>query len=419
MVGSWSIAAAVAKPVAVLDPEKFGARGDGKSDDTRALQACVDSAPKGAVVRLRRGGVYRINTNAHPSWESFGGLRLKSEIILDLNGAELRALPSVKHQGAVVQAFWVDNWRILGPGKITGDRDIHVGTAGEWGMGIAVFSSHGWTISSGVEINNCWGDGILVDAREGPRAYSEDFLIDRVHIWNCRRNGITITAGRNGEIRGVDIHDIAGTAPQGAIDLEPDHRDKPNRNIRIRDGKLRRAQVGIYVSQANEDVLITGMDIEVENSGIIVSDNSARVRILDNPRIANTKGGIEGAAIRTAATNTNNVRSLHIQRNRLYGGGYFVIDIFGVGYPDLLITHNQLYASNNGVQGIARIGAARFTDNVGVIEQNAGKAGEFYVLFDNVIYGRNTYRNNSRHNMWKLVRLGGSDLGGETYIGPS
>jgi hypothetical protein len=269
-----------------------------------------------------------------------------------------------------------------------------------------------------VEVSNCWGDGIYLDGRGAAGSYSENFVISSVHVWNCRRNGISIIAGRNGDISNAYIHDIDGTNPQGAIDLEPDDPKKPNRNIRIRSGKFRNVQVGIYVASANEDILITGMDIEAINTGVMVGDYSARVRIIDTPRIANTLGGTEGAAIRTVARNSSEVKSLHILRNGLFGGGYFVVDIFGLGYPDLLITNNRLHASNGGVQGIARIGSALFTDNIGIIEPNAGKEGEFYVLFDGVSYGRNRYTNRSSRKMWKLVREGGADLGGESYTGP-
>jgi hypothetical protein len=269
-----------------------------------------------------------------------------------------------------------------------------------------------------VEINNCWGDGIYVDGHAPIRAFSENFVIDKVHVWNCRRNGISIIAGRNGEISGANIHEIFGVAPQGAIDLEPDDARRPNRNIRIRDGKLRGAQVGIYVTVANEDVSITGMDIEAANSGILVSDYSARVRIIDNPRIANTVGGAEGAAIRTVTGNPSRVTSLHIRRNGLYGGGFFVLELFGLGYPDLVVSNNRIHASSPGVVGIARMGSGQFMDNVAVIERNAGKEGEFYVQFDAVTHGRNSYRNLSRNRMRKLVGPGGRDLGGETYSGP-
>ena len=415
-LSAWSSAASCAAAPLIIDPETFGAKGDGVSDDTRALQTCLDRAPQGATIRLRKGAVYRIDTNHRPTFLSFGGIKLRPGTTLELNGAELKALPTSDPRGAVVQAFDVDAWQILGPGKITGERNVHQGGSGEWGMGIAVNSSRGWRIR-GVEVANCWGDGIYVDGRGRTAPYSEDFTIDSVHVWNCRRNGISLIACRNGDVSNAEIHDINGTNPQGAIDLEPDDPRKPNRNIRIRNGRFRDVQVGIYVASANEDILITGMDIDAINTGVMVGDYSARVRIVDNPRIANRSGGTEGAAIRTVARDPRAVKSLHIQRNGLFGGGYFVIDIFGRGYPDLVITNNRLHASNRGVQGIARIASARFTDNVGIIEPNAGKEGEFYVLFEDVSFGRNRYQNRSGRKMWKLVRDGGADLGGESYTG--
>jgi len=46
------------KPLtAVLDPRAFGAKGDGISDDTRALQAVLSACPPGGLVRLE-GGVF-------------------------------------------------------------------------------------------------------------------------------------------------------------------------------------------------------------------------------------------------------------------------------------------------------------------------------------------------------------------------
>jgi polygalacturonase len=72
----------------VLSPEQFGAKGDGRADDTQSLQICLDSARPGDIVRLRRGAVYRVDTNWQPTRETFGGLKLRTGQILELNGAE-------------------------------------------------------------------------------------------------------------------------------------------------------------------------------------------------------------------------------------------------------------------------------------------------------------------------------------------
>lgn len=413
---SWSSVAACAAAGAVLRPEDFGARGDGATDDTRAIQRCLHEAPEGAVVQLRRGAIYRIDTNYAPTWGSFGGLRLKTSQILDLNGAELRALPSSRPQGSVVQAFRINDWRIVGPGRITGERQIHRGQGGEWGMGISAWSSSGWTIGPGVEVASCWGDGIYVGSAPNG-GFCEGFLIDRAGVSNCRRNGISIVAGRNGEIRSPTIRQIRGTAPQGGIDLEPDDPRRPNRNIRISGGTIRDAEVGVYITGGNENVVVTGMDIEADNSGVIIGNDAVNVRIEGNPRIKSLIGGREGAAVRTVA-NPATIRGLYIRDNGLMGGGAFVVDIVGRQYRDLVVAGNRIEASNRGVQGAVRLGGATFTDNVITLGPSAGKERDFFVHLDGVSHGRNVYRNQSRFNMYAaLVRS--RDLGGDRYESPS
>ncbi|MEA3015735.1 MAG: hypothetical protein QOI38_457, partial [Sphingomonadales bacterium] len=288
----------------IVRPEEHGARGDGSTDDTAALQAAMEATPAGGRLQLRRGAVYRIDTNYRAPWLDFGGLKMKRGVTLDLNGAELRALPSASVAGAVVLAYQTAGWSIVGPGRITGERNVHRGTGGEWGQGVAIFSSSDWTIGPGIEIADCWGDGIyLGNAANRPGGYCDRFLITGVTIRNCRRNGISIIAGRDGEIRGVRIADIAGTAPQAGIDLEPDDARFGNRNIRIDGVTISGVQVGIGVTVANEGVRITRSSIEAANSGIIISDNTRALEIVDNVRIASTQGGAEGGAIRTVAAN--------------------------------------------------------------------------------------------------------------------
>ncbi|HYE29634.1 MAG TPA: right-handed parallel beta-helix repeat-containing protein [Allosphingosinicella sp.] len=402
-------------PVRVLSPERFGARGDGRSDDTAALQRCLDAAGPGEIVRLREGAVYRIDTNWKPTFLKFGGLRLKSYQLLELNGAELRALPSREVQGAVVQGIRTRGWKIRGPGRITGERRGHLGTAGEWGVGIASFSSTGWEVGGAVEITGCWGDGIYVGTA-GP-AYSQGFLIDSVRISDCRRNGISVVSGRDGRIRRVDIRDVNGTPPRGGIDLEPDDPARPNRNISIADGRIGGdVQVGIYVTGANEGIAISNMEIDAANSGVLVAHPATGVTV-ERCRIHSRNGGQEGGAVRTVG-DPRRIAGLHIVGNVLTGGGDFVVDIWGDGYRDILVSKNEIRASNRGTQGIARVHHGTFTDNVCVIERNAGKRNDYFVHLQATTHGRNRFRNLSPHAMHSAVR-GGRDLGGDAYEGPN
>ncbi|HYG46429.1 MAG TPA: hypothetical protein VD846_00670 [Allosphingosinicella sp.] len=412
----WAGAACGAAGPQVVSPEEFGARGDGRTDDTAALQRCLELAPRGAVVRLRTGAVYRIDTNWRPTWNQYGGIRLQSGQVLELNGAELRALPGSATEGTVVQGFKTSGWKIVGPGRITGERIVHRGTGGEWGMGISAWGARDFQIVGAVEVADCWGDGIYVGAAD--HGYCDGFLIDGVKVRNCRRNGISVVAGRNGEIRNFDIEKIDGINPRGGIDLEPNTAGAPNRNIRISNGRIRKVAVGIYITVANQGVTISGMNIEADNSGIIVADNSVDIRIENNPHIKSLLGGREGAAVRTVAVRRETVRGLQIRNNQLSGGGDFVIDIYGQGYQGLVVSGNRISATNAGTQGVARIGAGQFTDNICVIGPQAGKNGEYFIHLQTVSYGRNTYRNQSRHNMYSALR-GGRDIGGDRFESPT
>ncbi|HEY0130006.1 MAG TPA: hypothetical protein VGB57_01285, partial [Allosphingosinicella sp.] len=219
-------------------------------------------------------------------------------------------------------------------------------------------------------------------------------------------------------IRNVDIEKIDGVAPAGGICLEPDLSAYPNRNIRISNSRIRNVQVGVYVTSANQGVSIAGMDIEAMNSGVIVADNSSDIRIENNPNIKSLVGGAEGGAIRTVVTRAETVRGLTIRNNQLSGGGFFVIDIYGPGYQGLVVSGNRISATNAGTQGIVRIGAGQFLDNICVIGPRAGIKSQYFVHLQGVTYGRNSYRNDSPHPMYSAFR-GGRDIGGDRFLSKS
>ena len=421
--GSVVLAAGCAQPTQAqpnaTNPESFGARGDGATDDTMALQRCLDAAPPGSTVQLRRGAVYRVDTNFRPAHGTLGGLRLSSRQLLDLNGAELRALPSAHAHGAVIQARRAHGWRIIGPGVIRGERDIHRGQGGEWGMGVIAFASDDWSIGPGVRIEQCWGDGVCI-ANDDPRNYCSRFRIEGVEIAHCRRNGISVVAGRDGEIRSVHIHDMGGAAPGGGIDLEGEMLSPiENRNIRITGSRIYRcAGAGIYVTSGNDDIVIAdNVLIEGDNAGVLLANPARNIEIRGNPRIRSAVGNL-GAAIRTVVyDDSHEVQNVRIHDNGLYGGGDFVLDIVGDRYENFVISGNRIHADNRGVLGIARLGRVTFTNNQCVMDPPAGREGHFFLYLHLTRHGGNVYRNRTAFSMPAVV-VRTTDLGGDRYEGP-
>ena len=133
-----------------------------------------------------------------------------TELVIDgnvrLEGNDFRACDIILVTGK--------NVNIHGKGSIIGDRATHKGEEGEWGMGVRLHNATDVTLKD-LTIADCWGDCIYIGGKT-----------ERVNIENCeltgsRRQGISITNGKDLTISDCRIADISGTMPQYAIDIEP------------------------------------------------------------------------------------------------------------------------------------------------------------------------------------------------------
>lgn len=110
------------------------------------------------------------------------------------------------------------NIRISGNGTLNGDKHSHLGTEGEWGMGVLFKAAHNASLS-GLTIKDCWGDCIYVGGN------SKNILIDKCKLDNGRRQGISVTDADSVTIKNCKISNVFGTRPEYAIDLEPNPKD--------------------------------------------------------------------------------------------------------------------------------------------------------------------------------------------------
>jgi len=220
-----------------LDVRRFGATGDGTTDDTSAFQRAIDALPDdGGTVHVP-AGTYAIDATRK--------VRLRSRMHLDLApDAVLVAIPNDAERAYVVLIQDASDVEVSG-GSIRGERARHLGSTGEWGHGLTVRGASRVSIHD-MRISECWGDGISIGSnpsRPGRAvAPSEDVVVSRVACTNNRRQGLTIGRSRRVQVLDSEFSHTSGTAPAAGIDIEPDSGDPPD-NTGARDVLILRCRV--------------------------------------------------------------------------------------------------------------------------------------------------------------------------------
>ena len=272
----------------------FGAVGDGVTDDTAAIQAAIDAvnAVGGGIVSVPQG-TYMINAG------TFVNMKTNVTLFID-RGAELKAITNNYAVYSVIRGTNVNNWSVIGNGKITGERTTHTGATGEGGECITVFGCENFIID-GLTIQDGWGDGIYIGGNATVNQ-SRSFTIQNCYLNNNRRNNISVTAGRDFSIINNRITNANGTLPEAGIDLEPNPSDAWDVEDCIVSNNVVWANLGsgitcsaIYHGNtiiSNNVVHGNGTSGTGIGDGIAASNSQAPVIITDNLCFENVRYGI-------------------------------------------------------------------------------------------------------------------------------
>ncbi len=204
------------------------------------------------------------------------GLILKSnQKLIFQDNSKIMLKSSSKSSYAIILIQDVSNVELYYP-QIIGDRQIHLNSVGEWGMGIRITGSKNIKIFNPI-IQKCWGDGIYISG--SPKSNSSNITITNPVLDYNRRNGITIVSGKDISIRNAVISNTYGKSPMSGIDIEPNNDKADISNISISNYKsinniVSGLQIGISNLQGDFDksININVNDIYTENSqsGIVV-----------------------------------------------------------------------------------------------------------------------------------------------------
>lgn len=204
--------------VVYTTPQMFGAKGDGVTDDTAAIQAALDASSHVYIP----DGTYMIAAEPeHSDHLGTGGIFPKSNqtIVLSEN-AVLKAIPNSYTHYYIFNIKEKENVHITG-GKVQGEKNEHTGTDGEFGFGVYIQGGKNITIAN-MEVCDFWGDAVLIGYDASSGVNPKNVIISNCVLHDCRRQGVSVVGGEKVVIRDCEIYNIRGTNPQYGIDIEPD-----------------------------------------------------------------------------------------------------------------------------------------------------------------------------------------------------
>lgn len=210
---------------------------DGTVDYTKYLQAAL-------------------NKNSNVTFPNFpilvndAGLTIGSNSTLNfLTGSKLSLKPTAKSNYNILFISHATNVVVNNP-IIVGDAANHLGTSGEWGMGIGIYSSSNIKITSAI-VSHCWGDGIYLATSKG-NTTNTNITITSANLTYNRRNGMSVTSVNGLDLESPYAEYSTGTSPMCGIDIEPNTPNDELQNIVVNNPKTgNNAGYGIQVGYSN------------------------------------------------------------------------------------------------------------------------------------------------------------------------
>ncbi|RAN82701.1 hypothetical protein B5P43_01035 [Bacillus sp. SRB_336] len=291
----WSATPSVAIGSTTINVRNAGALGNGVHDDTSAFQSAINSLPATGGTISVPAGTYMI--------DALRSINMRSHVRLQLSsGAKLVAIPNSSQRYYVIKAWKVTDVEISG-GEIVGDRAKHVGSTGEWGMGIGIMAASKVYVHD-LKVSDCWGDGLYIGAiGSGSSAVlSTDVTVKNVVSNNNRRQGLSFGPVDRVYVVKSTFSNTNGTKPQSGIDIEPSTQGAA-KNIRIESSTVTgNAGSGIEV-QANVSGLVIKWSTIKGNTGFGVYSNAASNLTLAGNTI--TENWLFGVAMRTTTRDSS------------------------------------------------------------------------------------------------------------------
>ncbi|MDO4777864.1 MAG: right-handed parallel beta-helix repeat-containing protein, partial [Cardiobacteriaceae bacterium] len=249
-------------------------KGDGKTDDTAAIQKAINAvAEKGGGIVEIPAGTYLVDGTKN--------VVMKSNVIVRMaDDTVLKTIPNDQPTYAIFRVQNVENVHFLG-GTLVGDRYEHGTTEGQSGWGVQIYSSRNVVVEN-VVARDFRGDGFMVGRYYLREPQPENIVFYNVTADGNRRQGLFISDGDHIKVLNSTFKNTQGHPMEAGIDIEPNAPpDSPT------------GVPGIV-----RDVEVSGNTFE-NNAyyGIVVSRSRERPTTLEDVRITNNTFSGDGHAI--------------------------------------------------------------------------------------------------------------------------
>lgn len=252
-----------------INVKDYGAVGDGVTDDTPAMLRAIAELRDADTLYIP-AGTYRVREYGDRDILLIMDLTdlkvvMEEGATLQLDTVEDDTLP-IGNRHHVFHFHRCHNLTVTG-GRIIGDRLNYTGTAFvDQGCGIRLSDCRGVLVQN-VEIAYFRGDGLRVFSRDldenGFRQRCYDVTIDQCHIYGCFRNGIVVGSVDGCVISNTVIHDIKGSDPQAAVDIEAEYEGTYNKNVTIENCNFyQNGVLSVAVTGPSENVTIVNSTLE-------------------------------------------------------------------------------------------------------------------------------------------------------------
>lgn len=242
-----------------ITPQMFGAKGDGTTDDTYAINLAINSLSDGGTIYFPPG-VYIVN-HGGTNYTSAITVTNKNNITFKLdNAAKIKHSLTNSSYYRIVEFTNCNSVEVCG-GIIEGEADEHTNREISSNGNLHNISSYCLHLTDchnvyihDIKTTNCYGDGMGIATSSDSIPQLENVLIENCSVHDLIRNGIVYSGVKNGIIRNCHIYNIApdgqgvgtGCLPMAGIDLEA-HYSAKNENIVIE---------GCYIHDCGQNTII-------------------------------------------------------------------------------------------------------------------------------------------------------------------